>query len=73
MARSRSNFDGNTERTSVPQLTPHQQTILEEAARKINVRSDGTSQETTVAAAIWKKYEQVALSGSPHALGGVFI
>lgn len=71
MAQSRSNSGGNTERTPVPQLTPHQQTILEEAARKINVRTDGSSQETTVAAALWKKYEQVALSGSPHALGRV--
>ncbi|MCC0025212.1 MAG: hypothetical protein H6874_13470 [Hyphomicrobiaceae bacterium] len=52
-------------------LTPHQRAILDEALRKVTVRSEGQSQEITLSQAIVRKYAQVALAGSPHALGRV--
>jgi hypothetical protein len=50
-----------------PQLLPIQKTLLEEASRKLRVRSDGKDQEITAGEAVLKKREQTALGGSTHA------
>jgi Family of unknown function (DUF5681) len=51
----------------LPQLLPIQKTLLEEANRKLRVRSDGKDQEMTAGEAVLKKREQTALGGSTHA------
>lgn len=51
------------------ELTRFQKSVLEEANRKISLRSDGRAQEATLADIIIRKLFQVATNGSVHALG----
>jgi len=57
--------------TRPPELTPHERFVLEESAREVSIRADGQVRRITKGDAAFMKHMQVALEGSPHALGRV--
>lgn len=71
MARKRDNRPTTGKNGESRELTQFQKSMLKEANRKITLRSDGRTQETTLSEAVIRRLFQVATSGSPHALGHV--
>lgn len=53
------------------ELTDFERGLLKETGRKVKVRVDGEMRETDLAQVVISKHVQVAVGGSPHALGQV--
>ncbi|MTI03943.1 hypothetical protein E1180_00185, partial [Roseibium denhamense] len=51
-----------------PALTPLQQTLLDEADRKVTIVSEGEQQEVSIHQVVSRKLLQMAANGSVHAL-----
>lgn len=71
MARKKDIRQETSDQARLRDLTDFERGLLKETGRKVTVRFDGEMKETDLAQVVISKHVQVAVGGSPHALGQV--